>query len=158
MFSVPQCDGKAMHAGGSDMEAPEAHYVFKLEAKNGKTHLFFVPIAFILQSQWSACAHDTQTEKPMELKAATVGDARNWIKAIQAASKGLPPPGLSPTVTPASNPTESAPAAPPVPAAAAVEASGTSHWRKVVSGDSVYYHNEATGQTSWDTPAEGFME
>jgi len=59
-----ECDGKAMHAGGSDQEAPLTHLVFKLTPEKAKG-------------------------KPMELKASTVGDARLWIKALQNASIGI---------------------------------------------------------------------
>jgi len=138
-----ECDGKAMHAGGSDQEAPPTHYLFKVTPKK-------------------------ENGKPMELKAPTVGDVRQWVKALQNASKGIVPEQTKPTPAvaeeqPASSlPVAAAAAAAPADetaaAAAPAEAPAASKWMKVATeAGEPYYYDEISGTTSWDIPP-GFVE
>lgn len=136
-------DGKAMHAGGSDIEADQKLRVFKV-----------VPLA--------------EHGKPIELQAATVNDAREWIKALQNSSNGIIPsiPPAEPPASSSSSPgsssvtTATGEASAPAPAAvtatdtAAINADSTGGtWKKLVTDDgNTYYYNETTGETSWDLP------
>ena len=71
----------------------------------------------------ACCRHGVaDAGKTMELKAGTMTDARNWIKALQDASKGIvPKPTVSPAAPAAAPPPmiSAAAAAAPAPAAAA---------------------------------------
>uniref|UniRef100_A0A7S2SIK7 PH domain-containing protein n=1 Tax=Rhizochromulina marina TaxID=1034831 RepID=A0A7S2SIK7_9STRA len=105
-LSGAKVDGEALRAGGSDMDSQPKHLIISIKPEK-------------------------QHGKPMELKAASVSDARQWIQFLQQASKGELDAGPDPAAAasngegaaeaeaPSSPSSPSRPPAPPPPTATA---------------------------------------